>query len=95
MVPLLGLIVFLGVYPKPMLDRIEPSVDALIAHVEATPHYRASRRSPPATTAGRGDDGRSGGGEVIARPRRAGRRQPIRTADRHRRRRVVRARARC
>ena len=31
--PLLGLIVFLGVYPKPMLDRMEPSVDALIEHV--------------------------------------------------------------
>ena len=27
-------IVFLGVYPKPMLERIEPSVDALIEHVE-------------------------------------------------------------
>jgi len=33
--PLLALIVFLGVYPQPVLDRIEPSVDALIAHVEA------------------------------------------------------------
>ncbi len=33
--PLLGLIVFMGVYPKPVLDRIEPSVDALIAHVES------------------------------------------------------------
>ena len=33
--PLLGLIVFLGVYPKPMLDRIEPSVAALVAHMEA------------------------------------------------------------
>jgi NADH-quinone oxidoreductase subunit M len=32
--PLLALIVFLGVYPKPVLDRIEPSVAALIAHVE-------------------------------------------------------------
>ena len=31
--PLLGLIVFLGVYPKPVLDRIEPSVVALIDHV--------------------------------------------------------------
>ena len=29
--PLLGLIVFLGLYPKPMLDRIQPSVDPLIA----------------------------------------------------------------
>ena len=34
--PLLALIVFLGVYPKPVLDRIEPSVDALVAHVEAS-----------------------------------------------------------
>ncbi len=33
--PLLALIVFLGVYPKPMLERIEPSVDALIEHIEA------------------------------------------------------------
>ena len=31
--PLLGLIVFLGVYPKPVLDRMEPSVTALIDHV--------------------------------------------------------------
>jgi NADH-quinone oxidoreductase subunit M len=34
MAPLVGLIVFLGVYPKPVLDRMEPSVDALIVHVE-------------------------------------------------------------
>jgi NADH-quinone oxidoreductase subunit M len=34
MAPLIALIVFLGVYPKPVLDRIEPSVAALIAHVE-------------------------------------------------------------
>ena len=33
--PLLGLIVFLGVYPKPVLERIEPSVDAA--------HRRTSR----------------------------------------------------
>jgi hypothetical protein len=33
--PLLGLIVFLGVYPKPILDRITPSVDGLVAHVAA------------------------------------------------------------
>ncbi len=33
--PLLGLIVFLGVYPKPVLDRIEPAVDELITHIEA------------------------------------------------------------
>jgi NADH-quinone oxidoreductase subunit M len=34
MAPLLGLIVFLGVYPKPVLDRMEPSVDRLLEHVE-------------------------------------------------------------
>ena len=33
--PLLALIVFLGVYPKPMLERIEPAVDVLVAHIEA------------------------------------------------------------
>ncbi len=34
MAPLLIGIVFLGVYPKPVLDRIQPSVDALIQHVQ-------------------------------------------------------------
>src|SRR5438045_4938292 len=34
MAPLIGLIVFIGVYPKPILDRIQPSVDALIQHIE-------------------------------------------------------------
>ena len=34
MAPLLAAIVFLGVYPKPVLERIEPSVDRLIAHVD-------------------------------------------------------------
>jgi NADH:ubiquinone oxidoreductase subunit 4 (subunit M) len=40
MAPLLGLIVFLGVYPKPMLDRIEPAVDKLVHHVEQHSDYR-------------------------------------------------------
>ena len=35
LLPMLVLIVFLGVYPKPMLERIEPSVDALIEHIDA------------------------------------------------------------
>jgi NADH-quinone oxidoreductase subunit M len=33
-VPLLGLSLFLGFYPKPVLDRVEPSVRALVEHVE-------------------------------------------------------------
>jgi len=35
MVPLILLIVFLGVYPKPVLERIQPSVERLLVHVEA------------------------------------------------------------
>jgi NADH-quinone oxidoreductase subunit M len=31
----IGIIVFTGVYPKPMIDRVEPSVVALIDHIEA------------------------------------------------------------
>jgi len=34
-VPLLGLSLFLGFYPKPVLDRVEPAVGALVEHVEA------------------------------------------------------------
>jgi NADH-quinone oxidoreductase subunit M len=34
MAPLIILIVFLGVYPKPVLDRINPSVNQLMAHVQ-------------------------------------------------------------
>jgi len=34
MLPLLVLIVFLGLYPTPVLERMEPSVKALVAHVD-------------------------------------------------------------
>ncbi|MDA3037983.1 MAG: NADH-quinone oxidoreductase subunit M [Actinomycetota bacterium] len=34
LLPLLALIVFLGIYPKPVLERIEPAVDRLLVHVE-------------------------------------------------------------
>lgn len=40
--PLLALSLFLGVYPKPVLDRVEPSVKTLIEHVEE----RADLRQP-------------------------------------------------
>jgi NADH-quinone oxidoreductase subunit M len=40
MAPLVGLIVFMGVYPKPFLDRIEPAVTRLVHHVEANSDYR-------------------------------------------------------
>jgi NADH-quinone oxidoreductase subunit M len=39
LLPFLGLIVFMGIYPKPVLERIEPSIDALITRVEAYTNY--------------------------------------------------------
>jgi NADH-quinone oxidoreductase subunit M len=48
-VPLLGLSLFLGFYPKPVLDRLQPSVQALIQHVEHNSDYKAPGvPAPPA-----------------------------------------------
>ena len=57
----IGLIVFIGIYPKPMLDRIEPSVDRLIAHVES----RTDVHEVPVRR------GRAGRGSARARDERA------------------------
>jgi NADH-quinone oxidoreductase subunit M len=46
MVPLIVIIVFLGVYPKPVLDRITPSVNQLLTHVDRVTHTQ----QPPAAT---------------------------------------------
>ncbi len=49
MIPLVGLIVFLGVYPKPMLERIEPSVNRLLEHIETqVPSFTAPFNREPA-----------------------------------------------
>jgi NADH-quinone oxidoreductase subunit M len=50
MAPLVGLIVFMGLYPKPFLDRIEPAVVKLVQHVEDNSDYREP------TVATRGDE---------------------------------------
>jgi NADH-quinone oxidoreductase subunit M len=48
MVPLLALIVALGVYPKPVLDRIQPSVDRLLEHIdEHVDDYSVPERDQP------------------------------------------------
>ncbi|MDH3729638.1 MAG: NADH-quinone oxidoreductase subunit M [Acidimicrobiia bacterium] len=39
LLPMVALIIYLGVYPKPALDRIEPSVDALLERIEQTTDY--------------------------------------------------------
>ncbi|HYI61054.1 MAG TPA: NADH-quinone oxidoreductase subunit M [Acidimicrobiales bacterium] len=46
--PLLGLIVFMGIYPKPVLERMEPAVDRLIAHVEGNSDFVSPSVEEPA-----------------------------------------------
>jgi NADH-quinone oxidoreductase subunit M len=41
LLPFIGIIIFCGVYPKPMLDRIEPSVKAILERVEEKTGYVA------------------------------------------------------
>jgi NADH-quinone oxidoreductase subunit M len=43
-VPLLALSLFLGLYPKPALDRIEPSVKIRVANLERKSDYRAPQK---------------------------------------------------
>jgi NADH-quinone oxidoreductase subunit M len=61
MAPLLGLIVFLGVFPKPVLDRIEPSVDRLVAHIEQNSDYRQPKVASAGTSAQAAPTGSPGG----------------------------------
>jgi len=56
--PLLALIVFLGVYPKPLLDRIEPSIDEFVEHVENRSDFTA-----PVPSVIAAEDDHSGGAE--------------------------------
>jgi NADH-quinone oxidoreductase subunit M len=51
--PLIGLIVFLGVWPKPVLDRITPSVDQLVHHVQVVGHARLPNNARPLLSAHR------------------------------------------
>ena len=45
-VPLLGLSLFLGLYPKPVLDRIQPAVELRVQNLERKSDYR--QPEPPA-----------------------------------------------
>jgi NADH-quinone oxidoreductase subunit M len=47
-VPLLGLSLFLGFYPKPVLDRLQPAVHDLVVHVQQS----TGSHAPVATTGG-------------------------------------------
>jgi NADH-quinone oxidoreductase subunit M len=63
--PLLAAIIFIGVYPKPVLERIEPSVERLVAHVEEHSSYRQPipplPTPPNATGSSSSGDGKGGG----------------------------------
>jgi NADH-quinone oxidoreductase subunit M len=59
--PLLVLSLFLGIYPKPVLDRIEPTVKAKIARLEKKTDYREPK--PPTIVKGlKGDATKKSGG---------------------------------
>jgi NADH-quinone oxidoreductase subunit M len=45
LVPLLALSLFLGVYPKPVLDRIEPSAERAVLNFEKKTDYRSPEHS--------------------------------------------------
>jgi len=58
--PLLVLIVAMGVYPKPVIERMEPSVDALVAHIET--HVDGFHE--PTSRFGADIEGGEGGGDA-------------------------------
>jgi len=66
LLPFIGAIVFMGVYPKPVLDRVEPSINALIARVEDTtdfvePEPTIELGDHTSTDEGHGDPGSDNG----------------------------------
>ena len=66
--PLLGLIVFLGVYPKPVLDRMQPAVDRLISHVEDNSDFVSPEVDEPVVAPDDAAEEGSAGEHAEARP---------------------------
>ena len=54
--PLVVLIIFLGVYPKPALDRIEPSVTQVLDRIEEATDYSVPEFGSPEDLASGGDE---------------------------------------
>jgi NADH-quinone oxidoreductase subunit M len=40
LVPIMLLVLFLGLFPKPALDRVQPSVQGILDRIEATTDYQ-------------------------------------------------------
>ena len=49
LLPFIAAIAFIGIYPQPLLDRIEPSVDRLIAHVQQGAGFESPQPGVPAS----------------------------------------------
>jgi NADH-quinone oxidoreductase subunit M len=64
-VPLLGLSLFLGFYPKPVLDRVQPSVERLVAHVEERTDYEEPEVSTEGPAVAEGADADCDSDEVV------------------------------
>jgi len=43
LVPIVGLVLFLGIYPKPALDRVEPAVQEILDRIELVTDYEVPR----------------------------------------------------
>jgi NADH-quinone oxidoreductase subunit M len=52
MAPIAALVVFLGIYPKPALDRIEPSVESILDRIEVVADYEVPEPGRLADLAG-------------------------------------------
>jgi NADH-quinone oxidoreductase subunit M len=51
MVPVLGLMLFLGLFPRPLIDRMQPSVDAMLARANMTVETRREAEHIPTRVA--------------------------------------------
>ncbi len=68
-VPLLALSLFIGLHPRPILDRVEPTMRSLIDHFEERTDYREPTQTGNETPAERAEPGAERGGQG-AEPRR-------------------------
>lgn len=71
MAPLMALMLFLGLYPKPLLSRVEPSVNRLISHVEDHSSYHQPKRATHKADLPRGAEP-AGDGWYVYRPKPTG-----------------------
>ena len=63
MAPLLVAIIFLGVYPRPVLERIEPAVARLVDHVDEHSDFRQPKPTSPVAALGDDNDQADGAHE--------------------------------